>query len=54
MYNNNCLMALWFVWDYPWKPVPEETSSSGFYGAGEDRGKCTDNLAGCHSIRAIM
>jgi len=40
--------VLWpFVWDYTGEPVPEETSSSGFYGTREDnRGRRTDNPAG--------
>ena len=48
------------VRNYSEEPVPEEKwhcrpSSSGFYGAREDnKSRCADNLAGCHSIWTIQ
>jgi len=40
------------VQDHPGRPVPEETTSLDFYGAGEDNGgRDTDSPGGCHPNR---
>ena len=49
--TNTQLFYVPFFQDYPGEPVPEE-SSSGLYGARKDnRGRRTNNPAGCQSIR---
>jgi len=53
--HTHTTILLPFVWDYPCKPVPEETLLHAVfwvYDAGEDsKGRWTDNPAGCHPIQ---